>query len=200
MWRDLCHLGAVAYRDRNLISWFDGEADPRIKVFADASFHPTAARGCIIETYMGGVIDMTSIRMMQKYLGATYWCELKIAAVAATRVEGLEALKREIPGTGPHRIPILYGDNESAVGTINKPGRLSMLSRSIAKDIAVPRDMVARLVMIYTWIKTEFMLADIGTKFVTPTVFNAIVPCMRGIRPIVPSFGTNLKKRPRQSD
>ena len=50
---------------------------------------------------MGGVIDMTSIRMMQKYLGATYWCELKIPAVAAPRVEGLEALKREIPGTGP---------------------------------------------------------------------------------------------------
>ena len=83
--------------------------------------------------------------MMQKYLCATYWCELKIAAVAATRVEGLEELKREIPGTGPHMIPILYGDNESAVGMINKPGRLSMLSRSIAKDIAVPRDMVARL-------------------------------------------------------
>ena len=36
--------------------------------------------------------------MMQKYLGATYWCELKITAVAAPRVEGLEALKREIPG------------------------------------------------------------------------------------------------------
>ena len=57
-----------------------------------------------------------------------------------------------------------------------------------------------RLVMIYMWTKAEFMLADIGTKFVTPTVFNAIVPRMRGIQPIVPSFGTNLKKRPRQSD
>ena len=178
-------------------SWFNGEADPRIKVFADSSFHPTAARGCIIETYMGGVIDITSVRMMQKYLGATYWCELKIAAVAAPRVEGLEALKREISGTGPHMVPILYDDNESAVGTINKPGRLSMLSRSIAKDIAVPRDMVARLVMIYTWLKTEFMLADIGTKFVSPTVYNAIVPRMRGVQPIVPSFGTNPRKRQR---
>ena len=97
-------------------------------------------------------------------------------------------------------IPILYGDNESAVGTINKPGRLSMLSRSIAKDIAVPRDMVARLAMVYMWLKTEFMLADIGTKFVSPTVFNAIVPRMRGIQRIVPSFGTKLKKRKRQSD
>ena len=75
-----------------------------------------------------------------------------------------------------------------------------MLSRSIAKDTAVPRDMVARLVMIYMWIKTEFMLADIGTKFVTPTVFNNIVPRMRGIQPIVPSFGTDSKKRKRQSD
>ena len=54
--------------------------------------------------------------------------------------------------------------------------------------------------MIYMWTKTEFMLADIGTKFVTPTVFNNIVPRMRGIQPIVPSFGTNSKKRPRQSD
>ena len=196
-WRDLCHLGAVAYRDRNLISWFDGEADPRIKCFADASFHPTAARGCIVETYMGGVIDITSIRMPQKYLGATYWCELKITAVAAPKVEGLEGLKREIPGTGPHIIPILYGDNESAVGTINKPGRLSSLSRNIAKDIAVPRDMVARLVMIHMWIKTEYMLADIGTKFVSQTVYKALVPKMRGIEPIVPSFGTNFKKRPR---
>ena len=56
------------------------------------------------------------------------------------------------------------------------------------------------MVMIYMWTKTEFMLADIGTKFVTPTVFNNIVPRMRGIQPIVPSFGTNSKKRPRQSD
>ena len=75
-----------------------------------------------------------------------------------------------------------------------------MLSRSIAKDIAVPRDMVARLVMIYMWIKTEYMLADIGTKFVTPTVFNNIVPRMRGIQPIVPSFGADSKKRARESD
>ena len=112
---------------------------------------------------------------MQKYLGATYWCELKIAAVAATRVEGLEELKREIPGTGPHMIPILYGDNESAVGTINKSGRLSMLSRSIAKDIAVPCDMVVRLVMVYIWIKTEFMIADIGTKFVSQAVYKVVL-------------------------
>ena len=94
----------------------------------------------------------------------------------------------------------MVGDNESAVGTINKPGRLSMLSRSIAKDIAVPRDMVARLVMVHTWLKTEFMLADIGTKFVSHTVFNTIVPRMRGILPIVPAYGTNTKKRPRQSN
>ena len=92
---------------------------------------------------------------------------------------------------------LLYGDNESAVGTINKPGRLSSLSRNIAKDIAVPRDMVARLVMIHMWIKTEYMLADIGTKFVSQTVYKALVPKMRGIEPIVPSFGTNFKKRPR---
>ena len=135
--------------------------------------------------------------MPQKYLGATYWCELKITAVAAPKVEGLEGLKREIPGTGPYIIPILYGDNESAVGTINKPGRLSSLSRNIAKDIAVPRDMVARLVMIHMWIKTEYMLADIGTKFVSQTVYKALVPKMRGIEPVVPSFGTNFKKRPR---
>ena len=75
-----------------------------------------------------------------------------------------------------------------------------MLSRSIAKGVAVPRDMVARLAMIDMWLKTEFMLADIGTKFVSPTVFNAIVPRMRGIQRIVPSFGTQLKKRKRQSD
>ena len=75
-----------------------------------------------------------------------------------------------------------------------------MLSRSIAKDIAVPRDMVARLVMIYMWLKTEFMLADIGTKFVSPTVYKAIVPRMRGIQPIIPPFGNHSKKRQRQSD
>ena len=104
-------------------------------------------------------------------------------------------------GSVPHIIPILYGDNESAVGTVNKPGRLSSLSRNIAKDIAVPRDMVARLVMIHTWIMTEHMVADIGTKFVSQTVYRALVPKIRGIEPIVPLFGTNFKKRPRvQSD
>ena len=144
---------------------------------------------------MGGVIDITSTRMPQKYLGATYWCELKIAAAAATRVEGLEALKREVPGTGTRLIPILYGDNESAVGTINKPGRLSILSRNVAKDIAVPRDMVARLIMAYIWTKTENMLADIGTKFVSQAVYMVLVPRMRGLEPIMPMFGKG--KRPR---
>ena len=120
---------------------------------------------------------------------------LKIAAAAATRVEGLEALKREVPGTGTRLIPILYGDNESAVGTINKPGRLSILSRNVAKDIAVPRDMVARLIMAYVWTKTENMLADIGTKFVSQAVYKVLVPRMRGLEPIMPKFGRD--KRPR---
>ena len=113
-------------------------------------------------------------------------------------MEGLEALKREIPGTGEKLIPILYGDNESAVSTINKPGRLSILSRNVAKDIAVPRDMVARLAMAHIWTKTENMLADIGTKFVTQTVYETIVPRMRGLEQIIPAFNM-AKKRPYKS-
>ena len=132
---------------------------------------------------------------------ATYPVDQRGEAAARCAAAGMETLPvSTIIGMTTAQHARLCGDNEPAVGTINKPGRLSMLSRSIAKDIAVPRDMVARLVMIYMWIKTEFMLADIGTKFVTPTVFNAIVPCMRGIRPIIPSFGTNPKKRQRQTE
>ena len=58
--------------------------------------------------------------------------------------------------------------------------------------------MVARLVMIHMWIKTVYnMLADIGTKLVSPTVYKALVPKIRGIEPIVPWYGTISKKRPR---
>ena len=38
-------------------------------------------------------------------------------------------------------------------------------------------DYLQRLV-IYMWIKTEFMIADIGTKFVSQTVYKALVPKM----------------------
>ena len=106
-----------------------------------------------------------------------------------------EALTDETLAAADERI-IGYTADE---GVGAEGGRRRQIRSTVrtAKDIAVPRDMVARLVMIHMWIKTEYMLADIGTKFVSQTVYKALVPKMRGIEPIVPSFGTNFKKRPR---
>ena len=44
----------------------------------------------------------------------------------------------------------------------HRPGRLSLISRIVAKDIVAPHTMVERLFIVHLWTTTKNMLADSG--------------------------------------
>ena len=67
--------------------------------------------------------------------------------------------------------------------------------RHLLKDLHSTRDCISRLLIVYAWIATARMLADIGTKFPTIAVFGKLVPMICGE---IPHLGTdNDKKRKR---
>ena len=135
---------------------------------------------------------MKSVRLAQKYLSATYFTELKVTCMGATSTVSLDDFKRSIPGFKEVLYPYLYGDNLASVSTINKPGHLDQVSRLVANDIVVPRDLIARNELYHWWTSTDNMLADLGTKFYTKKVRNVLVPRLRGIKALMP---TKVRKR-----
>ena len=90
-----------------------------------------------------------------------------------------------IPGFRKAMCPVLFGDNQSVFKVVNRPGSLGEVSRYVQKDISVVRDLVLRLNIVYQWISTKFMIADVGTKFYTKAVFDEIFPRICGHLPVL---------------
>ena len=195
-WRDVCKMMAVAYRDRHTVCWFDGNADARIVGYADASYAGESSRGCYVLMYMGGFVEIGSTRLPQKYMSSTFAVEAKQAATGTVKVQGLQALNLAIPGGERASIPLLCGDNKGVHSVATKPGSLAQVVRHQVKDFALLRDCIARLLIMYAWISTKNMVADIGTKFPTQAVYEKLVPILRGDQ--VHADRPKMKRQPRE--
>ena len=166
IFRKLCRLGACIIRDKDEPIWFYGDMHDRLISYADANFGRTS-RGCQITTLHGGPISWSCKRLTAKYLSSTLKVELKMACHAGEILEGEQNLYAELPGSNRKAIPLLWGDQKGAVQTVNRPGTYAEMSKHLAKDAQALRGRIAELTLLYMWISTQDMLADIGTKWVS---------------------------------
>ena len=122
-------------------------------------------------------------------------CEAKQCAIGAAKVIGLHDLDMSVPGGNRSEIPLLFGDNKGVYTVITRPGSLQTTCRHQLKDLVFARDHVSRLKLVYAWITTKRMLADIGTKFPSASVFWYIVPMLCGEHSHFPLAAPPAKRR-----
>ena len=138
---------------------------------------------------------MATKRLPQKYLNSVFACEAKQASTGAAKLIGVREMDLSIPGGDRTQIPLLLGDNSAVYTVLTRPGAMQTECRHLLKDLHSTRDCISRLLIVYAWVATARMLADIGTKFPTIAVFGKLVPMICGE---IPHLGTdNDKKRKR---
>ena len=122
--------------------------------------------------------------------------DTKQASTGAAKLMGVREMDLSIPGGDRSQIPLLLGDNSAVYTVLTRPGSMQTECRHLLKDLHFTRDCISRLLIVYAWIATARMLADIGTKFPSAIVLSKLIPMICGE---VPHLGTdNNKKRKRE--
>jgi hypothetical protein len=137
--------------------------------FADSSLTVPRSQGCRLVIMNGAAISLTSKKHTTTD-DSTTAAELTELHLCACDVVGFRELLKEI-GLEQKAPTIIFQDNQSAIQISMNRGSLSKKTRAMEVRVFSVRNKVEDMKVVPIYLKTELMLADIGTKALDPTLF-----------------------------
>jgi hypothetical protein len=146
--------------------------------YGDASLRLPRPQGCRILMLNGAAVSFTS-KMQTLTAPSTTWAETKTLFDCSTDVLGLRNLLYELGHLqdGPTTI---YQDNKSAIQIATNRGSLGKTSRAMDLQTLSIRDRIEDHQVFPIYLKTDKMLADMGSKALPETPFVRFRDCMNG--------------------
>jgi hypothetical protein len=154
--------------------------------YGDASLRIPRPQGCRILMLNGAAVSFTS-KMQTLTAPSTTWAETKTLFDCSTDVLGLRNLLYELGHLqeGPTTI---YQDNKSAIQIATNRGSLGKTSRAMDLQTLSIRDRIEDHHIFPIYLKTDKMLADMGSKALAETPFVQFRDLMNGYALVKASF------------
>ena len=146
--------------------------------FADSSLSVPRSQGCRAIIMNRAAVTMTSKRHSTTD-DSTLAAELTEAYLLACEIEGFRNLMAEV-GLEQKGPTILYQDNMAAIQVAMNRGSLSRKTRGTELRVLTYRNKVEDLKVVPIYLKTNDMVADIGTKALDPKLFIRLRDMMMG--------------------
>ena len=167
-----CEIGLIYSKG------IDPHGDNVLYAFADASLKLPRPHGCRIVFMNGAAI---SFRSKKHTITSPSSCAAEIIELfnCSTDVKGLRNLVKEL-GMCQQNATVIYQDNESAIRIANNRGSLGVTSRSLDLDTLTIRNRVEDQDVATKKRRTDWMVADMGTKALPETPFTMFRDVMNG--------------------
>ena len=137
--------------------------------FADSSLTVPRSQGCRLVIMNGAAISLTSKKHTTTD-DSTTSAELTELHLCACDVLGFRELLKEI-GLEQKEPTIIFQDNQSAIHISMNRGSLSKKTRAMEVRVFSVRNKIEDMKVVPIYLKTDLMLADIGTKALEPALF-----------------------------
>ena len=132
------------------------------------------ARTGVVVKYEGGPVDWIS-SLQDCNVDDITSAEIKAASKGTKRLLSVYNITRQIGGRmKPRTIPILFGDNMAAITICNNPGAMGNRIRHLELSTFFVRDMVMSSRIVYKYMKSAKMRADILTKNCPAPIHNTL--------------------------
>jgi hypothetical protein len=130
--------------------------------FADSGHSLPRSYGCTMPMMNGAALSL-SAKKHTLTASSTMHDELIEFGIATNRIVGFRNMAHEM-GFAQEKATTIYQDNEASIQVMVNRGSLSKQSRHIDRKILTSRNKIEDGEVMPKYIKTEDMLADIGTK------------------------------------
>ena len=130
--------------------------------FADSGHSLTRSYGCTMPMMNGAALSL-SAKKHTLTASSTMHDELIEFGIATNRIVGFRNMAHEM-GFAQKKATTIYQDNEASIQVMVNRGSLSKQSRHIDRKILTSRNKIEDGEVMPKYIRTEDMLADIGTK------------------------------------
>ena len=150
----------------------------KLVAYADSSLSIPRSQGCRLVLMNGAIISFSSKRHSTTD-DSTAAAELTEQHLCACDVEGFRNLMQEI-GLVQTEPTVIYQDNQAAIQIANNRGALAKKTRAMEMRTLTVRNKVEDMKVVPVYCETSKMLADIGTKALEPTRFEALRDAMTG--------------------
>jgi hypothetical protein len=137
--------------------------------FADSSLTIPRSQGCRLVVLNGAAISFTSKKHTTTD-DSTTSAELTELHLCACDVLGFRELLKEI-GLEQKDPTIIFQDNQAAIQISMNRGSLSKKTRAMEVRVFSVRNKIEDMKMVSIYLKTELMLADLGTEALNPALF-----------------------------
>ena len=137
--------------------------------FADSSLTIPRSQGCRLVVMNGAAISFTSKKHTTTD-DSTTSAELTELHLCACDVLGFRELLKEI-GLEQTEPTIIFQDNQAAIQISMNRGSLSKKTRAMEVRVFSVRNKIEDMKVVPIYLKTELMLADLGTKALNPALF-----------------------------
>jgi hypothetical protein len=161
------------YSTRNMGLRYNGnltEKDLNVLIgFADSSLTVPRSQGCRLVVMNAAAISFSSKKHTTTD-DSTTAAELTELHLCACDVVGFRELLKEI-GLEQQEPTIIFQDNQAAIQISMNRGSLSKKTRAMEVRVFSVRNKIEDMKVVPIYLKTELMLADIGTKALDPALF-----------------------------
>jgi hypothetical protein len=130
--------------------------------FADSGHSLPRSYGCTLPMMNGAALSL-SAKKHTLTASSTMHDELIEFGIATNRIVGFRNMAHEM-GFAQEKATTIYQDNEASIQVMVNRGSLSKQSRHIDRKILTSRNKIEDGEVMPKYIRTEDMLADIGTK------------------------------------
>ena len=151
--------------------------------FADSSLTIPRSQGCRSVVMNDAAISLTSKKHTTTD-DSTTAAELTELHLCACDVLGFWELMKEI-GLEQRRPTVIFQDNQAAIQIAMNRGSLSKKTRAMEVRVFSVRNKIEDMKVEPIYLKTENMLADIGTKALEPSLFISLRDQLCGYAKIV---------------
>jgi hypothetical protein len=146
--------------------------------YGDANLRIPRPQGCRIVMLNGGAVSFTS-KMQTVTAPSTTWAETTTLFDCSTDVLGLRNLLSEL-GHLQEEATVIYQDNKSAIQIATNRGSLGKTSRAMDLKTLSIRDRIEDHKVFPVYLKTDRMLADMGSKALSASPFIQFRDIMNG--------------------
>jgi hypothetical protein len=140
--------------------------------FADSALTAPRSQGCRSVVMNQAAISLTSKKHTTTD-DSTAAAELTECHLCACDVVGFQELMKEI-GLEQVNPTVIWQDNQAAIQIAMNRGSLSKKTRAMEIRVFSVRNKIEDMKVVPIYLKTELMLADIGTKALEPGIFTSL--------------------------
>ena len=156
----------------------DPHGDNTLYLYADSAHDIPRSYGCTCAMMNGGVVSL-SAKKHTLTASATTHDELIEFSISANRAAGFRNIMSEM-GLEQKKATVIYQDNEAAIQIALNRGSLSKQSRHMDRRVLTARNKVEDHQGKPVYVRTDKMVADLGTKALPDRQFAYLREKMNG--------------------